>query len=135
MKPDDRDPVVDRLMEGLEPPQPPPELRSRTLAAARARLAGEAAPDIWSRIWRHRGLRLAWASTVVMLLAGHVLATLSPARPITGVDPLLMADNGVDEQMVGLLRPIRISENVQPLVGLLAGSDSPIELDLEGNSS
>jgi hypothetical protein len=134
MKPDDRDPIVDRLMEGLAPPQPPPELRSRALTAARERLAGEAVPDVWSRIWNHRGVRLAWAASLVLLLAGHVLATLSPVGPISGVDPVLMAQNGVDEHMAGLLRPIRISENVRPLVGLVAGTDVPIEIVLEGNS-
>jgi hypothetical protein len=135
MKPDDKDPVVEKLMEGLEPPQPPPELRSRALAAARTRPAGEAAPDVWSSVWRHKGLRLAWAATVVLLLAGHVLATISRAGLPTSVDPSLVAENRVDEDYVDLLRPIRISENVQPLVGLVAGTDVPIESILEGNPS
>lgn len=134
MKPDDRDPIVERMIEGLEPPQPPPGLRAKALAAARGRIAAGAAPDVWSRIWSHRGLRIAWAASVVLLLAGHVLVTLSPVGPRPTVDPALIADNRVDEYMVGMLRPIRISENVQPLVGLFAGTDSVIELDLEGNS-
>ena len=134
MKPDDREPSVEGLMKGLVPPQPPPELRAKTLAAAHRRMEAESAPDRWSRIWNHRGIRLAWAASVMLLLAGHVLATLSPIGPITEVDPLLMAQNGGDEQMVGLLRPIRISENVQPLVGLFAGTEVPIELLPEGNS-
>jgi hypothetical protein len=133
MKPDERDPIVDRMMGGLEPPQPPPELRSKTLAAARERLTGEAAPDMWSRIWSHRGLRLAWAATVVLLLAGHTLATLSPIGSPTSIDPALVAEIRVDEHFVGMLQPIRISENVQPLIGLLAGTEAPIELVLEGN--
>ena len=135
MKPDNKDPSVDRLMEGLEPPHPPPGLRAKALAAARERLEVSAVPDVWSRIWHHRGLRLAWAASVLALLAGHILATLSPVGPISRVDPVLMAQNGVDENMVGLLRPIRISDNVQPLIGLFAGANSPIELELEGNSS
>ena len=135
MKPDNRDPIVERLMDGLEPPQPPPELRSKTLAAARERLAGEAVPNPWSRIWNHRGLRLAWAATVVVLLVGHTLATLSPTGPITAVDPALAAEHRVDDYVVGMLRPIRISENVQPLVGLLDGAESLAVIDLEGNPS
>ena len=134
MKPDDRDPIIDRLMEGLVPPKPPPELRSKTLSAARMQLAGEAAPDMWSRIWNHRGLRLAWAASVVVLLAGHILATYSPAGSLRSVDPALMAEYRVDDYMVGVLRPVRISENVQPLVGLIAGAEIPIESVLEGNS-
>jgi hypothetical protein len=133
MKPDDRDPIVERLLEGLEPPQPPPELRSKTLSAARQRMAGEAAPDVWSRIWNHRALRLAWAATVVVLLAGHVLATNSSVGRLGPVDPTLMAEYRVDEDIVDLLRPIRISESVRPMVGLIAGAYSPSELDLEGN--
>jgi hypothetical protein len=135
MKPNERDPVVERLMEGLEPPLPPPELRSKVLAAARQRMKAEETPDVWSRVWNHRGLRLAWAATVAVLLAGHILATSSPLGPRASVDPVLVAENRVDEYLVGVLRPIRISENVQPLVGLFAGADSSIELDLEGNPS
>jgi hypothetical protein len=133
MKPDDRDPIVERLMEGLEPPQPPPELRSKAIAAARRQIEAAEARDVWSKIWSHRGLRLAWAASVVVLLAGHILATYSPAGSLRPVDPALMAEYRVDEYMVGMLRPVRISENVQPLVGLIAGAYSPSELDLEGN--
>jgi hypothetical protein len=45
-----------------------------------------------------------------------------------------MAEYRVDEYMAGMLRPVRISENVQPLVGLFAEAEIPIELVLEGNS-
>ena len=134
MTPDSGNHIVERLMEGLEPPPPPPELRAKTLAAARERLTGETVMDPWLRIWKDRRLRLAWAATVVLLLGGHVLATLSPAGSPSSIDPALSAETRVDENFVGMLRPIRISENAQPLVGLFAGGDSPIELDLEGNS-
>jgi hypothetical protein len=134
MKPNEKDPVAERLMNGLEPPLPPPELRSKALAAAREKMAAESDQDVWSRIWNHRGLRLTWAATIVVLLAGHVLATYSPVGRLGPVDPALMADYRVDEDIVDLLRPIRISESVQPMVGLIAGSDVPIELVLEGNS-
>jgi hypothetical protein len=135
MKPHERDPVADRLLRGLEPPQPPPALRAKTLAAARDWIAIGAAPDVWSRIWNHHRLRMAWAASVVLLLAGHVLVTLSPVGPMATVDPALVADNGVDEYIIGMLRPIRISENVQPMVGLVADSDDLTALDLKGNPS
>ena len=73
MKPNERDPAVERLMQGLEPPSPPPDLRSKVLAAARARMAGEPATDVWSMIWNNRGIRLAWAAAVVLLVAGHAM--------------------------------------------------------------
>jgi len=135
MKPDEKDSVADRFFDGLEPPEPPLQLRSRTLAVARERLAGKASLDVWSRIWNHREIRLAWAASVVLLLAGHLLATLFPIGTVSTVDPALVADNRVDEYLVGLLRPIRISENVQPMVGLVAESDDLTELDLKGNQS
>ena len=135
MKPNEKDPVAEKFMNGLEPPLPPPELRSKALAAAREKMAAGSDRDMWSRIWNHRGLRLAWAATVVVLFAGHVLATYSPVGRLGSVDPALIAENRVDQDFVDLLRPIRISESVQPMVGLIAGSDVPIELVLEGNSS
>jgi hypothetical protein len=50
------------------------------------------------------------------------------------VDPALVAENGVDEHLVEMLRPIRIIDNVQPMVGLFASGSSLTELDLEGTS-
>jgi hypothetical protein len=122
-------------MDGLKPPLPPPELRSKALAAAREQLTAEAVPDVWSRIWNSRGIRLAWAASVMVLLVGHILATLSPAKASTSVDPSLVAEHRVDEDYVDLLRPIRISDTVQPMVGLIAGASSPSVLDLEENPS
>jgi len=135
MKSDDTDAFVDRLIEGLEPAGPPLALRSRVLEAARERLETES-PDVWSRIWDHRGIRLAWAATVVLLLAGNVLLTQNTGISVRQIDPALVAENRVDEQFADLLRPVRISANVQPIVGLVAAAgDSPTELELGGNPS
>jgi hypothetical protein len=129
MKSDDRDPIVEGLMGGLEPPQPPPELRARVLAAARN---AEAAPDFWMRLWNHGGLRMAWAASVVLLLAGHVLIGSGNGPAI---DSTLVADSRVDEYFVEFLRPTPISDSVQPIVGLFADNNNLIDLELEGNPS
>ena len=135
MKSDDTDAFVDRLIEGLEPARPPLTLRSRVLEAARERLETES-PNVWSRIWYHRGIRLAWAATVVLLLAGNALLTQSTGAIVRQIDPALVAENRVDEQFADILRPVRISANVQPIVGLIsAAGDSPSELELGGNPS
>jgi hypothetical protein len=135
MKSDDTDTFVDHLIEGLEPPRAPTSLRTRVLAVARERLEKES-PDVWSRIWDHRGIRLAWAATVVLLLAGNVLLTQSTGTSIRQIDPALVAENRVDELFADILRPVRISANVQPIVGLIsAAGDSPTELKTGGNSS
>ena len=135
MKPDERDAVSERMMDGLEPPQPPPDLRSKTLAAARARMAAGSNPDIWSRIWNHRGLRLAWAAAVVLLVAGHALFVPGTGNEFRPIDPALIAEHRVDEYLVEMLRPTRISDNVQPIVGLFAVGNGLAEIDLEGNPS
>jgi hypothetical protein len=41
----------------------------------------------------------------------------------------LVAENRVDAQFVDLLRPIQISANVQPIVGLFAATGGSTELD------
>jgi len=134
MKPDERDPFIDRLIEGLEPPQPPTDLRSRVLAAARQHTETES-PDLWIRIWNLSGVRLAWAGAAALLLAGHVFLVPSKGAVPGRVDPGLVAENRVDEQFVDLLRPIQISANVQPMVGLFASEGDPIDLEMKGNPS
>jgi hypothetical protein len=132
MKPDEKDTVVERLLDGLQPPQPPPELRLKAIAAARQRMGSETAPDRWSRVWSNRGLRLAWAASVVLLLAGHVLIG-GGTGPV--IDPDLVAEHRVDEYFVEFLRPAQISDNVRPIVGLFADGANLIDLELEGNPS
>jgi len=133
MTPDDRDPTIERLFQRFGPPAPPPQLRSRVLAAAREKKAET--PDLWSRIWNHRGLRLAWATAAVLLLAGHLLVIPQTGAVLSPVDPDMIAENRVDEQFLDLLRPIRISADVQPIVGLFAAAGDPSEVDMKGNPS
>ena len=134
MKSDDTDAFVDRLIEGLEPPRAPTGLRTRVLAAARDHMETKSR-DPWSRIWRHRGIRLAWAATVVLLLAGHAIIAPRKGAVFTRVNPALVAETRVDEQFADILRPVRISANVQPIVGLFAATDSLTELEMGGNPS
>jgi len=96
---------------------------------------GTESPDLWSRIWNQRGLRLAWAAAVVLLLAGHVLFIPGNGVGSDLVDPGLVAENRLDEHFVDLLRPIRISENAKPIVGLFALAGDPTNLDTKGNPS
>ena len=130
-----RDPKNESLFDGLQPAEVPSDLRTRVVPAARARMSDEVVPDLWSRIWNHRGMRLAWASTVVLLLAGHVLVGVGKGAAPGMVEPVPIAENRVDEQFIGLLRPVRISENVQPVVGLFAAAGEPVDLEAKGNSS
>ena len=135
MKPNERDPAVDRLMRGLEPPHPPPDLRSKALAAAQRKMVEEPTTDIWSMIWNNRGVRLVWVGAAALLLAGHVFLVPRNGSVPSRVDPALVVGNHVDDQFVDMLRPAPISENVQPVVGLFASAESLTDLDLEGNPS
>jgi len=65
-------------LAGCAPPPPPERLRARALAAAARAWASP--PEPWRRLWESRLARLAWALTVVALLAGHVLVSSRGAR-------------------------------------------------------
>ena len=135
MKPNENDPAVDRLMRGLEPPSPPTDLRSKALSAARTRMAGEPATDVWSMIWNSRGIRLAWAAAVVLLVAGHAMVVPGTGNTFRPIDPALAAENRVDDYLVEMLRPTRISDDVHPIVGLFTASSDLTEIYAEGNPS
>jgi hypothetical protein len=78
--------------DGRVPPGPPPELRIRTLQAARAAMTVDGSDDIWSRLWRSRPFRLAWATSVAVLLYGHiVIGAGAPSGPADTIRPLLAA--------------------------------------------
>lgn len=77
------DPIRE-LFAGLVRPQPPDELAGPALAAASRALAEPPANDIWDRIWFSRPLRLAWAATLILLLAGHLMVSLTG---VAGPDP------------------------------------------------
>ncbi len=48
--------------------------------------------DIWSRLWRSRPVRLAWATSVAALLFGHiVIGAGAPSGPADTIRPLMAA--------------------------------------------
>jgi len=112
---------LERLLPGLEPPPPPGALRVRAVAAARERMAAAPAPDLWWKIWNHRGLRLAWAATVVLLLAAHALVSPGLGSAFTANQPVLANDQR-DEQFLDILRQVQINADAHPSIGLFAGS-------------
>jgi hypothetical protein len=130
MRSDDNDPAVDRWLDGLAPSPPPAELRSNVLAVARDRMTSGEAPDSWSTAWHNRGLRLAWAAAVAVLLAGHVVISSGGASTPASQT----AVRGGDPYLAAMLRPIRIAADVRPMIGV-ASSTEPNEYDQEGNPS
>ena len=130
MRSEDKDPAVDRWLDGLEPSPPPAELRSRVIAAARDRMASAEVSDSWSATWHNRGFQLAWAAAVVLLLAGHVVISSGGAS----TPGSQLAARGGDPYLAAMLRPIRIAADVRPMIGV-ASQIEPNEYDQEGNPS
>ena len=122
------------LFAGLGPPPPPAGLRARAIGAARERMAAAPAPDLWSKIWNNRTLRLAWAAAVVLLLAGHVLvgSKLDPA--VTSRTPVLAGD-APDERFLEILRPVEINADAHPTMGLFADAAVLNQIEQGGNPS
>lgn len=131
MKPLDDDQWADRLFEGFEPPPPPPELKKRVMREVQGRSVVVPARDVWSRTWENAWLRLAWAASVVLLLAGNfVLATRQPEPPS------MVAESFVDEEIAEFLRPVRIADTVTPIIGRSGGGRHElVGIDEGGNAS
>lgn len=112
---------------GLASPGPPAELRERVLARAREALAQEAVPDVWTRIWESRPLRIAWAAAASLLVVANF--AVSARRPPAGMAASRTgaeAEKAAARELANLLALPPIDEAVQPLVGrAAAGGSSP----------
>ena len=80
-------------------------------------------------------MRLGWAAAVVMLLIGHLLVTPRHSVALVTSNPELVAERRADPEVADLLRPVRILDDVQPIVGLFAAADVSADLETEGNHS
>jgi hypothetical protein len=116
MKAREKDEIADRLFDGLAPPAPPPQLRGRVLAAARAEAGVEPAADVWTRIWENRWLRVIWITAVIALIIGH--AALVPRRPPSR---MVTAELHIDDGIAEFLEMIQIEESASPNLGRAAG--------------
>jgi hypothetical protein len=64
---------IDSAFREVVPPAPPPELRLRTLQAAKKAVRGDRRHDIWSLAWSSSIIRLGWACSVAALIFGHIV--------------------------------------------------------------
>jgi len=102
-----------RLLSGLVPPCPPAGLRARCLEAARRAAvaqpgasAPQAAqgPDLWSRLWESRPLRLAWAATVTgLIVANGVLSLPRWTAPVSTESPFLVAAASREPELAAVI--------------------------------
>jgi hypothetical protein len=117
------DPPPDEFpFAGLTPPDPPAEMREKVLAVARRALAREAVPDVWTRIWESRPLRIAWAVAAVLLVIANVgismrrpsgRAVVSRTEARTGAE----AEREAARELAAVVALPPIDESVQPLAG------------------
>ncbi|MEW6366177.1 MAG: hypothetical protein AB1714_16240 [Acidobacteriota bacterium] len=114
-----KDEQLSPFLNGLEPAEPPPELRRLVLTPARRALAQAAIRDRWAGIWGNPILRLAWLGCVVALLVCHLAISLQPRKPnkTLAISPRERDDLVVTADM----RPIRL--DARPLIGALAIHD------------
>jgi hypothetical protein len=75
----------DTPLHGFHPPDPPPGLREAALRAARTRFVESSAPDVWTRLFRSRAARLAWATSVLLLAAAHLTFPRSRGQQLPSV--------------------------------------------------
>jgi hypothetical protein len=126
---------VDRLLAGLVPASPPPGTRERALAAARAAEADVAeVDDLWTRLWRSRPARLAWATTVAALLLAHAVLTVERAaqgnRSPSAVPVASRSENGAELAAIAELPPLRLGliPAIDPFGRPAAASTNPSTL-------
>jgi hypothetical protein len=114
---DDRE-MLDRLLGGLVPPEPPRELQRRLLRKATDALGREAPRDIWTRLWESRPLRLAWAGAVAALLVANVVVPSGRrAAPLQVAAPPQQSVPPLADELESIARLPRIDLDTLPAIG------------------
>jgi hypothetical protein len=109
--------VVERLLAGLTPPEPPRGLHERVLRGARQALAREAGRDVWTRILESRPLRVAWAVSVAVLVLCHVGITETRSGPASAARQAAQSAREGNGELAAFGRLPRLDENARPLLG------------------
>jgi hypothetical protein len=74
-----------RFFAGLAVPPLPRDVKAATLQCCRAAMAGtKPAPNVWNRMWNHRGLRVGWAASAAALLVFNLGLALGKSLARTG---------------------------------------------------
>lgn len=103
-------------LSSFEAPLPPASLRTRSLTAARAAMAGaEGRTDLWTRLRQSRAARVAWAAAVAGLVLAHVVLSV-PARstPARRRSPLVLSGIPQDPELEATVALPRLRSNRLP---------------------
>jgi hypothetical protein len=116
---------IDSLLRGLAPPAAPSGLRDQVLPPALAALQQDPPPDLWSRLWSSRPLRLAWAGSFTALVLCHLGLTVPRVAPADR-QPLPRAMTAgtihLEEELAELTRLPRLRTDARSLGSLLPAS-------------
>ncbi|HPR64065.1 MAG TPA: hypothetical protein PK014_07555 [Thermoanaerobaculia bacterium] len=77
----------ENLFPGLKLPEPPPDLKQRVMKSVIQTWENTAAETVWDRIFFSRPLRVAWVSTFLLLVAGHLFMTYGPSQRTARTEP------------------------------------------------
>ncbi len=100
---------IDPISEGLAPPIPPVELRARALQVARTAMTENRRDDFWSRLWSSRPIRLAWASSVAVLIFGHVVIGIGTPPGTTHTIRPVMATAAMHDELAEIIDVRRLT--------------------------
>jgi len=125
------------LLDAVDTPSPPPDLRRRSLVEARLAMARSSHPNFWEHLWSNRGLRLAWAASMTALVVGH-LVLISPAEIEQTNAPggsILVATQDPELEAEIALPRIRITERANLWLGGGGPPARPVPGQLKENES
>lgn len=106
------------LFAGLGPPCVPDCLKESTVMAGRQAMARAPQPDIWSKVWMSRTVRLAWMAGVVVLVASHLAIPFErAARPEGFAVPVRVASTHESDELAEIVDLPRINHELPSFVG------------------
>ncbi len=109
------------LFAGLGPQRGPDSLKERAVSAGRRAMARAPRPDIWSKVWTSRTIRLAWVAGVAVLVASHLAIPFErAARPEGFAVPVRVASAHESDELAEIVDLPRINHELPSFVGRVA---------------
>lgn len=122
---------IDDLLNHLQKPELPPDLRTRVLQAA-TQSTPEIQPRLTDRLWENRGLRLIWAGALVILLILNLAATQhrQGPRPAVQAEKTTPPQDPIVQELMEMLPPQHVpdldSASAEELSRIMAELDRPM---------
>jgi len=118
----------ERLLPGLQVPEPPEDLRRKVLSHAKQALTKEPRRDFWVRIWDSRQARLAWVASVLALAICHLVVPAGDAGPAREPSTLARTESDGHEELAEIADLPRLSLDARPIA---ASTRTPLETEVD----